>query len=359
MIGLLIWRPWLSASERLFEQALAHASSEPAEAERRLKQAIAEADGHFADAQVLLARLRGKKRHWSEAQAVLVDAPLEKVQMQLLIDLGRDACAARQWELAEPVLEEVLRRSGPETQETLALLKGLYQQRGKFREMLEVAKRLVQMAPHDPRVLWGLGRTYEEMGLNPDAIATYRQVLESEMPSDIGLQIRQRLLELLLETGETAGARVELDRLVAQHGQSPDRRYYEAELCRMEGRSDESLEAIEQCLAEGGVSSQALLLRGLLRHEKGEIEIAVADFQKAVQADPFAESAHFKLADCYRRLGRDDIAKSHQAEYERIQGVRQEIFELKKSLRSRPDDGGARDRLRQLNDSLTSPSARR
>ena len=172
IIGLLIWRPWLSASERLFEQALSLASRDPAEAEHLFQQAIAGAGGRFADAQVLLARLLGKKRRWNEARAALSDVSLENGQTQLLIDLGRDACAARQWELAEPVLEEVVRRSGQETRETVALLKGLYQQLGKFPEMLEAAKRLARLAPHDAKVLWGLGRTYEEMGLNPDAIAT-------------------------------------------------------------------------------------------------------------------------------------------------------------------------------------------
>lgn len=334
IVVLFVWKPWLADSERLFEHAQSVRNGRPEEAERLLRQAIAAAGGHYGDAQVALCELMGKKQRWNDARELLSKTSLPECRPSLLMDVGREAWKSQQWDVAESVLADLQNRNCPEAREALVLLKSIYNRLGKYAEMLNCAKQLTRLAPDDPKVWWDLGATYEMMGLGADAMAAYQRVLELEIPSEASLQVRQKRLSMLLESGETTTARVELDQLIAQHGKQADSAYFEAELCRQEGRSREALDVIERHLATSGETVRALMLRGLLRQELGYPQQAIGDFQNVIKAEPNNDLAHFKLSECHRRLGRDDLGAKHQAEYERLLKMKSEDLESKKHLRS-------------------------
>lgn len=347
------WRPWISAWERSYEQAQILADSDSLEAERLFRESVAGAGGRFGDAQLSLCRLLARKKRWKEVGELLADIPLKDCQSQLLINFGRQAYVAEQWKVAQPVLAELSLREVFEKREALSLLKAVYGQLGRFGEMQECAKQLTVIAPDDPRAWWDLAQTSEQMGLGRDAVAAYQNVLKHEIPPDASGQVFQRLLNLLIQSGDAAAARSELIRWTALHGRQPDFSLYEAELYRLEGQSQEALTSIQRYLADGGKSLRALMIRGLLRLELGDAEQAVEDFENVTQREPAYEAAHFKLAEIYRRLGRLELAREHQSEYERIQRIRFEAEEVKKRQRSRLASGADRERLPNLQDRLS------
>ncbi len=355
-VGVFLWRPWLPAWERSYEQAQLLADSNPREAERLLQQSINEAGGRFGNAQLALCRLRGRQNRWKEAAVLLADINLKDCQSQSLDRVGREAFASQKWVVAQPVLAELLHRESSDKRELLVLLKEVYGQLGRFGEMRECVQQLTQLDPSDPKVWWALAQTSEQMGLNLDAIAAYRNVLKQDIPQDASILVIQKLLDLLVESGDVVAARNELNHLIALHGRQLECSLTEAELFRLEGRSQEALTSIEQYVADGGKSLRALMIRGLLRLESGDAELAAKDFENVTQRDPTYESAHFKLAETYRRLGRLELAQKHQAEYERIQGIRFEAEELKKSQRIRLTSDADRERLPNLQDSPDSHS---
>ena len=350
LVGVFLWRPWLPAWERSYEQALLQGESNSQEAERLLQQSINESGGRFGNAQLALCSLRGRQNRWKEVAALLAEVKFEDCQTQLLYRLGRDAYASQQWAIAQTVLADLLHREFSEKREVLSLLKVVYGQLGQFGEMRVCAQELTRLAPDDPKAWWDLAKTSEQMGLSIDAIAAYRNVLKHDIPSDASLQVFQKLLDLLVESGDVVAARSELNRLIALHGRQPECSLTEAELFRLEGRSQEALKSIERYVADGGKSLRALMIRGLLRLELGDAEQALKDFEEVAQRDPTYESAHFKLSETYRRLGRLELARGHQAEYERIQKIKFEAEELKKLQRSRLPIETDRKRLRTLQD---------
>lgn len=356
IVGVFLWRPWLHAWDRSYEQAQFLADSNSQEAERLLQQSIIEAGGRFGNAQLTLCSLRGRQNRWKEVAVLLADIDLKDCQFQLLSRVGREAYASQQWVVAQPVLAELMHREVPEKREVLRLLKVVYGQLGQFGEMRECVRQLTRLTPDDPKAWWALAQTSEQMGLNLDAIAAYRIVLKHDIPPDASIHVFQKLLDLLVESGDVVAARSELNHLIALHGRQPDCSLTEAELFRLEGRSQEALKSIEQYLEDGGKSLRALMIRGLLRLELSDAEQAVKDFENVTQRDPTYESAHFKLAETYRRLGRLKLAQEHQAEYERIQGIRFEAEELKKLQRSRLPRNADRERLPNLQDSRHSHS---
>ena len=356
MVGVFLWRPWLSAWERSYEQAQLLADSNSQEAERLLRQSIIEAGGQFGDAQLALCSLRGRQNQWKEVAELLAEVNLKDCQSQSLSLIGREAYASQQWGVAQPLVAELLHLESSDQREILVLLKEVYGQLGRFGEMRECVQQLTRLDPDDPKVWWALAQTSEQMGLNLDAIAAYRNVLKHDIPPDASIHVFQKLLNLLVESGDVVAARKELNHLIALHGRQPECSLTEAELFRLEGRSQEALTSIERYFADGGTSLRALMIRGLLRLESGDAEQAVKDFENVTQRDPTYESAHFKLAETYRRLGRLELAQEHQAEYERIQGIRFEAEELKKRQRSRLTSDADRARLPNLQDSPHSHS---
>jgi tetratricopeptide (TPR) repeat protein len=350
LVGVALWRPWLPEWERSFEQGQLLEESNSQEAERLLQKSINEAGGRFGNAQLAICGLRGRQNRWKEAADLLADVNLKDCQSRFLYRLGRDACASQQWTVAQPVLAELLHRDFSEKREVLSLLKVIYSQLGQFREMRECAEELTRLVPDDPMVWWDLAQTSEKMGHTTEAIAAYRTVLKNDVPLDASIQVFQKLLDLLVESGDINAARSELNLFISLHGRQPECSLVEAELFRLEGRSQEALKSIEQYFADGGQSLRALMIRGLLKLELGDAEQALKDFEEVAQRDPSYESAQFKLAETYRHLGRFEPARRHQAEYERIQKIRFETEELKKLKRSRLPSDANREGLPALQD---------
>lgn len=333
VVVAVIWRPWLPAWQRSYEQAVSLTDSNPKLAERLLRQSISEAGGRFGDAQLALCRLRGRQSQWKEAAAILAEVNLKECQSQSLDLLGREAYATQQWSVAQPPLAELLTRESSEKRELLVLLKEVYGQLGQFGEMRECVLQLTRLNPDDPKIWWAFAQTSEQMGLTDDAMSAYRNVLKHDIPSDASIHVFQKLIDLLVDSGDVKEARSELSRLIATHGRQLDCSVTEAELFRLEGQSDEALKSIERYFGDGGKSPRAHMLRGMLRLESGETEQALKDFEFVAQRDPNFETAHFKLAETYRRLGRIELARKHQAEYERLQGIKFDAAESKKRQR--------------------------
>ncbi len=77
---------------------------------------------------------------------------------------------------------------------------------------------------------------------------------------------------------------------------------------------------------------------GVAHLRRGDTKRAVAAFQGAVQAAPYAPVPHLHLSRIYGRLGRDEAARREQAWFERLRPVQGQIDSYKAQLKETPAD---------------------
>ena len=75
-----------------------------------------------------------------------------------------------------------------------------------------------------------------------------------------------------------------------------------------QGRLDEALTLCQQVLRADDLSPRGYFLRGLIRDQQGQGELAAEDFQRVILLDLKAVMAHYHLANVYRRIGRKSEA---------------------------------------------------
>jgi tetratricopeptide (TPR) repeat protein len=64
--------------------------------------------------------------------------------------------------------------------------------------------------------------------------------------------------------------------------------------------------------------SAAYLQLGIVHAEKRDFERAIANYQRAIQAAPQMEEAHYRLAQAYRQIGEADKAKAELQIYDQM-----------------------------------------
>src|SRR5258708_29549685 len=88
----------------------------------------------------------------------------------------------------------------------------------------------------------------------------------------------------------------------------------------------------------------AYLQLGSLHSEQKDLPKAISDYQRAIQVDPNAETAHYRLAQAYRQKGEPDKARAELKVYDELvkqsaennERERHEIQQFVYTLRDRP-----------------------
>lgn len=82
---------------------------------------------------------------------------------------------------------------------------------GKYGEIVEIYKRIIQADPRNIKALYALAKIFEKMGKTDSAIETYRKALQVD-PNLV--HIRQQLTRLYRQTDQVDLALAEIDRLI-------------------------------------------------------------------------------------------------------------------------------------------------
>lgn len=343
-LGIGAWYFLQADPEWLFERA----RRDPLNAERLLRKSIAAASGRYPKAEQQLCLLLAHRGKWDEAVRFYAGLDRAKCPDEFLIEFGRAALKAAHWDDARDALEEVRQRKSPGCLAALSLLSDLYFQREDGRRMLECLREQARMQPEKPELWRKLLALLRSRHLDTEYEKTLRDALEQNLPDNESRELQFNLVSYLVEKGDSAAARRELERLTKREGQTPRVKFHKAAICRMEGEPREALAILEKVAGEIGNAPAAVHLRALVHFDLGDFAAAAEGFRRELKSDPFNLTAHFKLSEAYAELGRSELARRHNEIAVEIRRKRHRINTLKELSKRHPSDAVVCEELSEL-----------
>ncbi len=334
---------------KLLEQGLTLGRRNPAAGERLVRRAMNSSPGRYPDAEIALCLLLANQGAWEEASRTFERVDKTACRADLLLALGRSALQSNKGPQALEALEAVRRRGTQDSAAALELLIANYREWGQKDNLLAAARELTQLQPDNPRP-WALRVELlkDEVGHEAECLEVIREALTCDLPDDFLLELRHRLIEQLIVCGDIQGARRELAELMPLEGESFRFRVYEVDLYRLEGRPHKALEIMNMVFSQARDPAVACLNRGVIYIDLGRFEEAIHDLKRTVAAQPMNATAHFKLAEAYRRLQRDEPARRHREIAAGINAKRGQIGMLHKRLRREPENRQIYEKLAEL-----------
>lgn len=344
--GMFYWNQ--GRAERLFHEAQSQLAAHPEQAEKLLEQSVVAAGGQFPAAQLLRCRALGAMGRWDESLGLfsLIDDPASCEPRELLRlaqesqKAGADALTLRALAAAD--------RPGSEQTAVVKLRLSLEFKNGPSREVLELCRRLEQLSADDPYP-WVVEAEVLRQHKEPlAAVRAYREALRRKPSERQQLAIRTELAGQLIDSGELAAARQEMDRLLAHPATAEAVRMKDAYLLRLEGRSEQALAEVDRVLADSPDSAAALMLRGILSFDLGRYAAAADDLSQTAKAQPYNKEARYKLGQAYLKLNRSAEAAKELEASRKLTDAEIEILALEPKLRQNRSDLELTDRLAKL-----------
>jgi tetratricopeptide (TPR) repeat protein len=220
-----------------------------------------------------------------------------------------------------------------------------------FEPSIEVFTKGRALYPHSVRILLGLSVATYSRGLNDQASRLFLEACDMDPKDPTPYLFLGRLQES--EKIEPPGWSERLQRFVNLHPENALAHYYYAvSLAKQTGQHPENSASVESQLNKAVELDprlgSAYLQLGILYSEKKEFPQAISAFQKAIEATPFPDEAHYRLAQVYRQTGQAEKArgeielfnkvsqqKTEAAERER-HGIQQFVYTLKDQSRPSP-----------------------
>lgn len=342
----------------MLTKALSLAGTNRAESERLIRRAIEKSDARFDDGQLALATVLAAGDQWTEGEQLLRTANLEECRTDLLLLHGRQLADHGDLDAAVRVLSPLRDREGTdEALVALEVLSVIHHDRKELVEELDCVREVAQRDPNNPTRWWVLYNVLTQRQSTQLAIEALRQALTHKLPERDQTEMRHRLVELVMQSGDLAAARVEVNRMLKSDAESPRVLVHQANLCRLEGKFAEGLAALETAITQLGPEKlrEARRLRAILLIDLGRFADATRDLESVVAEDPFDQVAHSKLAEAYRGLNQADKGDEHAAIAESIKQKRQSISQATHTLEREPDRVELYDQIadwyRELNES--------
>lgn len=344
-----IWLKVRADPVRLCEQGLQIGRSDPVAGERLLRRAIAAAGGQYPDAEAALCVILARQGNWSGAESQFAKVDKQICRTDLLMACARGALADGHDATALEALQAVRQRRNRDSVAALEVLIAYFQSWGREEEVITAARELARLEPREPRH-WSLliDTLAAAVRREAECLAAVREALAQDLPVDSLPEFERKLVEQLIVSGDAHGARRELERHRSQESDSFRWRTFELDVLRLEGKLDEALVVMNGLFSEIRDRPLACLNRGVIYLDLGRYDDAVRDLEQAIAGRPVDASAHFKLSEAYRGLGRDEAARRHREIAARIGKTREEIGMLQKQLVRDPFARSTYERIAEL-----------
>lgn len=181
-----------------------------------------------------------------------------------------------------------------------------------FEPSIEVFTKGRARYPQSVRILLGLSVATYSRGLNDQASRLFLAACDMDPKDPTPYLFLGRLQES--EKIEPPGWTERLQRFVSLHPENALAHYYYAvSLAKQTSQHPEHSAAIESQLSKAieldPQLGRAYLQLGILYSEKREFPQAISAFQKAIEATPFPDEAHYRLAQVYRQTGQPEKAR--------------------------------------------------
>lgn len=211
-------------------------------------------------------------------------------------------------------------------------------QAGRQKDALAIAKTLVEQRPDDITVINTLVWSYAALGRFAEARLALREGL-AKFPNETRLHLM--LANAYEQEGDVAGARRQLERVLAlapDHARALEQLGW---LLARQGEPDEGIGLLEQALRNGAREPKQVLYRlGLLEGAAKRWPKAIAHFRQAAQLDAAFAMAHVHLGRCLAEAGRIDEAREALDWADRIGTHAEQIESARRRLQALAQDAG-------------------
>ncbi len=329
----------------LYWRAKRLAKSDPETAEQLVMESVGLADGNYPPAQLLWCRLLAKSGRWTEALGAFSQIQDGSACDQAeLLELAKQALAARQNLMAQYALMAA-DRPGPARIQVLEMLISLKLEGRQSSDAIALAKKLSRQSPESVLAWLVISQVALEQKDLKEALVAGRRGLKCHPSPQDEAALRNILVQVLMDTGDMAAARQEMDRLLAAGPPTDAVHIKHAFLLRYEGRTNDAMKEINQVLDHAPGSNRARMVRGMLLFDQGAFQAALADFTAVVDADPYNKEAHYKFAQSASRLGKSELANRHLEISNRLTTATVKVMETEAEVARDPRNP---ERLREL-----------
>jgi tetratricopeptide (TPR) repeat protein len=189
----------------------------------------------------------------------------------------------------------------------LALERGLlFEASNRTEEALKAYESALAKAPDDPDLMLRVGCGYATAARTKEAEELLRKVLALRPTSAETNHCLGRAL--LAEGSRLADALRMLERAVELDPHRPEFHLYVGWAANEAGNVPKAQRELDQAIALDQSLADAYWQRGVLRQRQGVVRDAVQDLTRALQLRPTRYEAHAALADAYYDLGREPLA---------------------------------------------------
>jgi tetratricopeptide (TPR) repeat protein len=353
-----LWWFFRPAPAKLLKEALSASRNDPDRAEQLFRRALEAAGGRYPDAQIALCRLEGSRGAWDEALDLFAHTEKPECRADLLLDFGRMAYEAGHRQAALEALGEVRRRGSRESLEAIQFLMSDYRDWELHDELIEAARELVRLEPHNPERRLELVDLLAAMKLDEECIAELREgIANDDLPEELRRDLRHRYIDRLIRQGDAQSARREWDELSREEGRSLRVCADEIDIDRLDGNLDQALATVTEVFPQIKQQYSAYVTRGGIYLDMGRFAEAARDLERGVAGKPGDESIQFKLAEAYRGLGKQEAALKHREIATGIAQKRTRIDKLLQELVSDSQNSKHCEELAELHRELDEPEA--
>lgn len=338
----------------LYARAVTLMDREPDEAERLLRHAVELTDGSLPCATAELCVLQLRKGDWEAARQLMAGLDPEACEDRALLEFARHARRNGHSDLAVTALDVVRRRTPRLRLTALELLTQIYQERHQDRELLDCVRETALSMQSEPAVWWQLLELTDARQLSAESVDCLRLALSQQLPARDRLEMQHQLVARFVAQGQIGEARKTLDQLPKSEQSSARTLRHLAAICRLEGKPQLALEALQSSQSMVLEHPGVAWLRGQIRFDLEKYTEAIEDFEIVLKADPFDLTVHLRAAEALRRTNQTEAAHRHEEAARDIREKRQQINRLREAARRQPDNRTVMLQLaglyRQLND---------
>jgi tetratricopeptide (TPR) repeat protein len=247
----------------------------------------------------------------------------ERIQPLAISLVGRSLYEVGQFSAAIELLDQAAKLD-PDEPEAHRCLGVVFYDLGLNSAALRELDRLAELEPTNSRPHRVMGLIYREQGDTSDAVAAYRESLARDPNSSDADDIRVELgrcLFALRQYDEAIAA-------VSDCGKITDAMVLRAEAFYGKGQVKEAEQWVSQALDRDPQDPYALAFKATLARVDGDMRRAADLLAKAVRRLPNDYTLRFRLAQAYRRLGEEQLAKEQEDGMEELRELREELREL-------------------------------
>lgn len=173
----------------------------------------------------------------------------------------------------------------------------------------------LQLRPQDPITLYGLARVRMDLGEYPQAESAMRAYLE-QRPDDVSAHYGLgRILVISLKDEE---ALVEFERSIRLQPSQTESYFEVGEIELRAGHPEKAEAGYENCLSRDAKHGGALTGMGILAYRRKQFRVAGGYLDKAVEAAPAYQTAHYYRGLVLARLGQKQQADAELATAARL-----------------------------------------